>query len=295
MSKLIIVGDVMVDITAIISVELNYASDAPGKISQQPGGAAANSAAWAAHAGAPTIFIGGIGDDDAGRSSQAALTNLGVDTRLIVSNEVSTGSCICIVDPSGERTMIPDQGANSLLCVAHLTDDLLQAGNHLHISGYTYLQPTSRIAAIEILAKAKSAGLSTSIDPSSESMIELAGIQNVRDWISGTQIIFPNADEARVLTGQTDMTKAAHTLLDLAENVVITLGAAGAMQVSRDLPELKVSAPKVKAVDATGAGDAFAGGYLAAWLKTKDALTALSAGVAAGSECVQHIGARPKL
>jgi sugar/nucleoside kinase (ribokinase family) len=295
MSKLIIVGDVMVDITAVIDVELNYASDAPGKISQQPGGAAANTAAWAAYKGAETVFVGGIGDDAAGVSAKNALTEVGVDARLIVGENLVTGSCICIVDPSGERTMIPDQGANSLLAAEHLTVDLLQSGNHLHISGYTYLQPTSRTAAIEILAKAKSAGLTTSIDPSSESMIELAGVQDVRNWIDGTQLLFPNADEARVLTGESDMKKAAELLLDLAEAVVITLGADGAMQLSRNAPEVVVAAPKVKAVDATGAGDAFAGGYLANWIKTKDALSALTAGVAAGSECVQHVGARPRI
>jgi sugar/nucleoside kinase (ribokinase family) len=295
MSKLVIVGDVMVDITAVIDVELNYASDAPGKISQQPGGAAANSAAWAAYKGAETVFIGGIGDDAAGVSAKSALTEVGVDARLIVGQNQTTGSCICIVDPSGERTMIPDQGANSLLAVEHLTADLLQPGNHLHISGYTYLQPTSKIAAIEILAKAKAAGLTTSIDPSSASMIELAGVEEVRNWINGTQLLFPNADEARVLTGESDMKKAAELLLDLAEAVIITLGAAGAMQLSRNAPEVIVAAPKVKAVDATGAGDAFAGGYLANWITSKDALSALNAGVAAGSECVQHIGARPRI
>lgn len=293
MSKLVIVGDVMVDITAVISSTLNYATDAPGKISQQPGGAAANSAAWAAATGADTVFVGGVGEDDAGTAARKALTDLGVDTRLVSSSTVSTGSCICIVDPSGERTMIPDQGANSLLSVDHLTDDLLQPGNHFHISGYTYLQPTSRTAAIELLAKAKAHGLTTSIDPSSASMIELAGVAEMRSWINGVDILFPNADEAKVLTGTADMAQAATQLLEIAKTVVVKLGAAGAMQVSAVGEVLKLEAPKVTAVDATGAGDAFVGGYLATWLKTHDSLAALQSGIAAGSECVQHIGARP--
>lgn len=293
MTKLIIVGDVMVDITAVINSELNYATDAPGKITQQPGGAAANSAAWAAVSGMDTVFIGGVGNDDAGRAAQQALVSVGVDARLIQSDQINTGSCICIVDPTGERTMIPDQGANSLLSAEHLTADLLDPANHLHISGYTFLQPTSRTAAIEVLAKAKAHGLTTSIDPSSASMIELAGIVEVRNWLSGTNILFPNADEARVLTGNDDMHQAATALLELAETVVVKLGESGALQVFRDKPELKIDAPKVTAVDATGAGDAFVGGYLATWLKTKDPRAALATGIAAGSECVQHIGARP--
>lgn len=293
MSKLVIVGDVMVDITAVINSKLNYATDAPGKISQQPGGAAANSAAWAAATGADTVFVGGIGDDDAGIAARKALTDLGVDARLVSSATVSTGSCICIVDPSGERTMIPDQGANALLTVDHLTEDLLLPENHFHISGYTFLQPTSREAAIKILEKAKSHGLTTSIDPSSASMIELAGVAAVRDWISGVDILFPNADEAQVLTGISDMELAAKQLLGLANTVVLKMGAAGAMQVFKDKPTLHLAAPKVAAVDATGAGDAFVGGYLANWLKTHDAQSALESGIAAGSECVQHVGARP--
>lgn len=294
MSKLIIVGDVMVDITAVISTKLNYATDAPGKITQQPGGAAANSAAWAAVFGADTIFIGGIGDDDAGIAAKSALTSLGVDTRLIVGQQIRTGSCICIVDPSGERTMIPDQGANSLLRAEHLTPDLLDPSNHLHISGYTYLQPTSRQAAVEILAKAKEYGLTTSVDPSSASMIEIAGVNQVRDWLTGVDVLFPNSDEAQILTGKSDLTDAATELLNLAGSVVIKMGVAGAMQVFRDRPAIHISAPQVKAVDATGAGDAFVGGYLAVWLKSNDAELAIKAGVSAGSECVQHVGARPQ-
>lgn len=293
MSRLIVVGDVMVDITAVIESALNYATDAPGKISQQPGGAAANSAAWAAVNGADTVFIGGIGNDDAGKAAKNALTQVGVEARLITSDEINTGSCICIVDPSGERTMIPDQGANSLLTANHLTDDLLKPENHLHISGYTYLQPTSRSAAIEILAKAKAHGLTTSIDPSSASMIELAGVAEVRKWITGVDILFPNADEAQVLTGKSNMSEAAADLLKLAKTVVLKLGSDGGLQVFHDKPEIRISAPQVVAVDATGAGDAFVGGYLATWLKTSDAQQALTVAVAAGSECVQHIGARP--
>lgn len=293
MTKLVVVGDVMVDITAVISSTLNYATDAPGKISQQPGGAAANTAAWAAAMGADTVFVGGIGEDDAGTAARKALTDLGVDARLVSSSEVSTGACICIVDPSGERTMIPDQGANSLLTVDHLTDDLLEPGNHFHISGYTYLQPTSKDAAVALLAKAKAHGLTTSIDPSSASMIELSGINQVRNWLSGADILFPNADEATVLTGQKDMETAAKQLLDLANTVVLKLGADGAMLVSRNQETIKLPAPIVTAVDATGAGDAFVGGYLATWLKTGDAVAALKSGIAAGSECVQNVGARP--
>jgi len=115
----------------------------------------------------------------------------------------------------------------------------------------------------------------------------------MRNWINGVDILFPNADEARVLTGTTDMTQAAEQLLDIAKTVVLKLGAAGAIQVSAVGEVLKLDAPVVTAVDATGAGDAFVGGYLATWLKTHDGLAALKAGIAAGSECVQHIGARP--
>jgi sugar/nucleoside kinase (ribokinase family) len=124
-------------------------------------------------------------------------------------------------------------------------------------------------------------------------MIELAGIAEMRNWINGVDILFPNADEARVLTGTADMTQAAKQLLEIAKTVVVKLGAAGAMQVSAAGEVLKLDAPAVTAVDATGAGDAFVGGYLATWLKTHDGLAALRAGIAAGSECVQHIGARP--
>jgi sugar/nucleoside kinase (ribokinase family) len=295
MSKLIVVGDVMVDITAMINSPLAYASDAPGVITQQPGGAAANTAAWAAYKGCDTVFIGSIGQDQIGINAKAALEEIGVDARLVINPNVSTGSCICIVDKSGERTMIPDQGANAALSSDHLTDDLLVSSNHLHISGYTLLQPTSNKAGLEIIRKATENGLKVSIDPSSASMIELVGVANMRKWLTGADIIFPNIDELNMLTGNEELESAVKDLLTIVSQVVVTLDQDGALFADKSNQVLKLPAPKVAAIDATGAGDAFAGGYLANWLQHHDPAAALAAGIAAGSECVTQVGARPRV
>src|SRR5262245_61527673 len=161
----------MVDVVARLSGPLAAASDAPAEIRFHGGGWGAKAAAGRAAAGVEPGLVGCIGDDERGRQAREELRVGGVDVRLAVDPELPTGTCVVLVGADGERTMVPDAGANDALRQEDLADDLLVAGGHLHVAGYALLREGSRAAARAGIRRALSAGMTVSVDPSSSALL----------------------------------------------------------------------------------------------------------------------------
>ncbi|MCW3039224.1 MAG: hypothetical protein JWM31_1129, partial [Solirubrobacterales bacterium] len=231
--RVVVVGDVMVDVSATASVPLVRGSDAPADVRFRGGGSGANVAAWLAASGVPTTLIGRVGDDPAGRADTAALRSAGVDVRLAVDPRLPTGTCVTIVEPDGERTFLPDRGANRALTLEDLAADLfVDQGGHLHLSGYVLLDDgPGRAAGLAALRLATSAGMTISVDPSSSGPLRSVGRQAFLEWTAGTHVLLPNADELLALTGEADPAEGARRLVAAAgcREVVVTLGAHGAL------------------------------------------------------------------
>ena len=121
-------GDLMVDVVARLFGPLAEGSDSPAVISYVGGGSAANTAAWLTRVGATAVFVGAIGDDAAGQSQVESLHTLGVDVRFRVDRTRPTGTCLVLVAPTGERTMVPDPGANLALLEHDVPTDEFRAG-----------------------------------------------------------------------------------------------------------------------------------------------------------------------
>jgi sugar/nucleoside kinase (ribokinase family) len=270
-------GDVMVDVLAHLPGELAVGSDRPAPIRVLGGGSAANTASWIAAAGAPVTLVGRIGEDAFGRQTAVELEAAGVELALTVDPERSTGCCIVLVSPVGERTMIPDAGANSALAPEDLPRGLFASDRHLHLSGYT-LFGASRPAGLHALAAARSAGMTISVDAASSAPIATVGAQTFLDWLGDDVLLFANADEAMTLTGLDDPRRAADRLAQRTAGVVVKLGAQGA--VWADGAESIEVAPTahVEVFDTTGAGDAFAAGLLVALARGDQPGEALAAG-----------------
>ena len=115
MSRIVVLGDLMVDVVVRLSGPLAQASDAPAEIRFRGGGSAANTAAWLGAAGADVALVARVGDDERGRGAVEELRRVGVDTRIVLDPGRSTGTCLVLIDPGGERTMAPDAGANDAL------------------------------------------------------------------------------------------------------------------------------------------------------------------------------------
>jgi sugar/nucleoside kinase (ribokinase family) len=255
---LVVLGDLMVDVVARVEDKLALGSDTAAQISVQGGGSAANVAAWAAHLGTPVSLVCRVGRDDRGRAAVDELE--GVDVRVTVDYDRPTGTCIVLVGPGGERTMLPDPGAND----APLGE--IPLGEHLHVVGYALLRDGPRASALAAIERARTAGMSVSVDPSSWALLRPGAIPEV-------DLLLPNEQEAGLVEGE----------------MVVKLGARGARW-----GEIEVPAEPVEVVDTTGAGDAFAAGFLSARLSGAGPREALEAGCHVAARAVAQVGARPQ-
>jgi ribokinase len=286
-ARIVVVGDVMTDVVAALSGPVAQGSDTAARIVQRGGGAGANVAVWLARAGATVTLIGRVGDDAAGRAALEGVRAEGADAQLATDPARPTGTCVVLVEPGGERSMLPDAGANAGLEAVALPSDAA----HLHVAGYALLHPGSRPAARAMLAAARAGGLSVSIDPSSAAPLTRIGAAAFFEWVAGTDLLLPNRDEAAVLTGMPDPKAAARALTSHAREVVVKLGAQGALWTD-GASQVRAPAVEMLAVDTTGAGDAFAAGLLAARIAGAEPADALGAGCALAAEAVAREGGR---
>lgn len=205
----------------------------------------------------------------------------------------ATGTCVVLVAADGERDMFVDPGASAALAYDDLPDPAGFAW--LHLSGYPLLHPGSRAAAAGLIRAAAAAGVRTSVDPASAAPLRDLGADRFAELIGGVQLLLPNADEAAVLTGVADPAAAAESLLSIAETVVVTLGDLGALHADRSGASHRVPSvqPPGPVLDSTGAGDAFAAGWIAAHLRGDGAPQCLAAGARAGAVAVTLPGGRP--
>jgi ribokinase len=284
-----VLGDVMVDVVAHLDGAVAPGSDAPARIAFHGGGSAANVAAWLAAAGIRPALVARVGEDDRGRSAGAELRAAGVDARLTADPERPTGTCVVLVAPGGERTMIPDAAAGDRLAPGDLPDELLAAGQHLHVAGYALLRDGSRAAARSAIERARARRMTVSVDPSSAALLSPAFLELTR----GADLLLPNASEATALTGEPHPERAARRLAESVPEAVVKLGELGALWTD-GRETRRVAAPSVAApIDTTGAGDAFAAGLLAARLDGASPEEALAAGCRLAAEAVGTPGARP--
>ena len=289
----VVVGDVMVDVLAAMSGPLARGSDTPSAVTTAGGGSAANVAVWLAAQGVPTSYVGRVGDDALGRESVAALTDRGVTAWVSTEPDLTTGTCIVLVEPGGERSMLPDAGANATLTAADLPQRAFRPGGHLHLSGYTLLNPGSRDAGLAALSMAAAADMTVSVDPSSAAPLADLGAARFLSMTRGVDLLLANRDEAAVLAGTSDPHLAAQQLGDTYREVVVKLGADGAMWQQGFIGASAPAERGVEVVDTTGAGDAFAAGFLASWLLHPEPETALAAGCRLAARAVSKVGARP--
>jgi ribokinase len=294
-TRLVVLGDVMVDVVCRLEGPLALGSDAPARIEFGYGGSAANVAAWAAvsqtlSSDAP-VLAGRIGADERGRAAEAELRATGVDTRLAVDPERPTGTCVVLVGPDGERSMVPDPGANDRLADGDLPTEALVPGAHLHLTGYSLVRHGSRPAARSAIARARERGMTVSVDPSSAALLS----PRFLDELAGVGVLVPNLEEAVALSGEEDAERAASVLARRVPEVVVTLGPSGALWTDgRSLCRVAASGGAASVVlDTTGAGDAFAAGFLIARLSGAGPEGALHAGCRLAAVAVRTPGARP--
>ncbi|MEV7561226.1 PfkB family carbohydrate kinase [Streptomyces sp. NPDC089795] len=293
---LLVVGDVVTDVVAIHPEPLAPATDTAARIRTLPGGAGANAACWAARTGTAEVrLLARVGAESA-RWHERALVDAGVRPRLVIDAQEPTGTVVALVGKDAERTFLTDSGASLRLCPADWTPSLLDGAAHLHLSGYLFFADSSRELAMVALRAARTRGVSVSVDPASAGFLTGLGPQRFLDAVAGVDVLLPNEDEARLLAGLPEPTGVARAATELSRRVplvVMTRGAAGALIAEHGRVTAEVEAEPVEAVDSTGAGDAFTGGFLAARLEGADPAEAARAGCRAAALAVTRQGGRP--
>jgi sugar/nucleoside kinase (ribokinase family) len=288
-AKILIIGDVMVDLLVRPEGALAIGSDRRASIVARPGGSAANQAAWLAHFGVAVSFIGRVGAGD--HAAQTAMfSDCGVAAHLAADDARETGRLIALIDPSGERSFLTDRGANDGLCAEDIPDALIAEADHIHLSGYSFVaaSPCSAVRG----AMARAGDIPVSVDPASAEFLREIGPENFLAWTNGAQICFPNADEAAILTGSSNGEAQLAILARHYPLVVVKRGAQGC-EAARGSERWRAPAPSATAIDTTGAGDAFVAAFLAAHLQGAGLGDCLESAATAGAVATEFVGGRP--
>jgi ribokinase len=275
-----------------------------GTFSRFHGGKGGNQAVAAARLGATVMLVAALGDDELGGEARTALARDGVGTDVLVTLAgTSTGVALILVDEGGENAIAVAPGANAGLTPAHVRDALGRLGP---APGDAVLvtHEISTDSAREALRIGRAAGATTILNPAPADGLD-------RSVVSLADIVTPNRGElarlvaadarrsGRVVRVGEETVAAARALLEPAVDgdgvgraILVSLGSAGAVLITREADPVDIRAPRVRAVDATGAGDGLNGALAAGLAAGLDLEAAARRAIVAASLSVTRAGAR---
>lgn len=255
-------------------------------IRMSPAGTAGGTAVVLSRLGATVRSYGAVGTDPVGDTLLALLAAEGVDvTGLVRKAEHQTSASVLPVRPNGDRPAWHCIGANGAFTLDDLPSGVLDGVTHLHLGGPEFLGGD---AAGELLARARAAGITTSVD------ILAPGDPDMLAWVAAalphTDFLLPNDEQVLGFTGASTLADGARALLDLGVGcVAVTRGAKGALVASG--PEVsEVPALPIDVVDTTGCGDAFSAGFLRGLSLGRSPEDAARLGCATAAQVAQGLG-----
>ncbi len=288
--RILVIGDVMLDVVVKPMTEVAPTSDTPARVRLSRGGSAANMSVALALAGHHVTFLGASGDDVAAQMFEQSLQEVGVRAAL-ERVDAPTGVVVALVGDDAQRAMLTDRGANPMLSMEYVLAQLERPFDHLHVSGYTFLDPTTRHVGSAALSRAAALRRPTSVDVCSVGPLAAVTPQVFGEAIKGTSTLFANEEEALLLSGAGDVLSAMDLLSKDYVEVVVTRGNRGARaQMGGNAFEVPTLSDLV--FDTTGAGDAATGTYLALRLKGSSMIDSLYGAMRAASEVVRGLGSR---
>ena len=276
------------------AIQLFQHMDNPQKMS---GGSAGNTMACYASFGGKGGYIGKVADDELGASFASSLKDMGVhyDTKPLQGKEALTGHCMILVTPDGERTMNTFLGAAVELKPEDIDVDLVKAAQVTYLEGYLYDPPQAMEAFIFAARTAHEAGRKVSFTLSDPFCVDRHR-NAFKDLIDGhIDILFANEEEIKSLFETEDLEDAIAQVKDKCSIVCITRSEKGSV-ILKDGERFAIDAePVEKVVDTTGAGDAYAAGFLFGYTEGKDMKTCGRYASIAAAEVISHMGPRPSV
>lgn len=284
-----VIGDLVEDVVVWLSEPLQHGTDTEAEIFHTRGGSGANVASFAGRLG-PTRFIGCVGDDNLGTVLVHDLQAEGVDVR--VQRTHVTGTVIILIDQDGERSMLPHRGASAML--DSVPDEWLDGLELLHISAYSFNGEPVGETVIDVIRRAKVRGIRVSIDVSSTGMLAHYGVERFLELMIDLRPNFLIGNESEMaFLGVVVGGRLGAVASRLPDTIIVTKAGADPTVVHQPKHEpLTVAVPPVPAVrDLTGAGDAFAAGFLTSFLATQDLEAACVGGHASAARVLSSPGA----
>ena len=294
-TSLCVVGDFAWDVLIRTNNNLLKGGDSFGEVMLTPGGSAANLAVWAKRCGLNTRFIGKIGRDRFGQLAREDLEKEKIEHHFVETDAHLTGSVAVFVDQTGERSMVSGHGADFYLIPSELPKNAIISSNHLHLTAWSFFTDPPRSAARIAAQLAQQNNLTISFDPASFQMIQEMGVDQFLSWTKdlAIDIFFPNFEEGRVLTGcdepEAIVRALANTYTDAL--IILKLDADGAL-VFDGTTATEIAPATNNLVDATGAGDSFAGAFLAHYLTSNSPVDAAKFATKVAAWVIEHLGAR---
>lgn len=264
---IVALGELLIDFT-----EAGQSDSGKKLFERNPGGAPANMLTAASHLGCSTAFIGKVGADMHGSFLIDTLQSENINTRAIVEDlHCFTTLAFVEIDAGGERrfSFARKPGADAMLRPDELDRELLENCQIFHFGSLSLTNQPARSATLKAIEIAKRAGALISYDPNYRASLwdsPAAALEQMLPVILLADVMKVSDEESLLLTGKTDYLEAAQALLNKGlKFVAVTLGSKGVLIASRDRHELLDAFP-VQAVDTTGAGDSFWGGFLGTFL-----------------------------
>jgi len=265
----------------------------PSPPSVTPGGSAANTTFNANRLGLHTAFVGKLGNDELARAYRTRFAGAGVDASRFKQGELPNARCLILTTPDAQRTMRTCLGAVMTLSPDEISPADFASARHAHIEGYVLF---NQALAEKILASARAAGCTVGL-----SLASFEVVAATRDWLlgqlkQGLALVFANEDEARTLfpdlPAKTPADYATHAqrLASFGGTAAITLGKDGAwLAHGKELHRVAPCAVS-DAIDTNGAGDAWAAGFLSAWLRNQPLPVCGKVASLLGAQTVRHMG-----
>ncbi len=278
-----VVGSAMMDLTAYAEILPEPGQTLAGQLFTTGfGGKGANQAVMAAHCGAEVHFIGKLGKDVFGQAVADNFVKVGINSQFVETSQTPNGVAHIWVDGNGENRIIIIPGANHEIEIAKAVEAINSIKDLAVVVAQCEIKQEVTLAAFRA---AKARGCVTILNPAPYQEIS-AELLALCDWI------IPNETEFRELHGELPTSDDVLKNFRPGKNSIVTLGSQGAVYISADGQLTKVAAPKVTAVDTTGAGDAFVGTFAFSLASGKDPITAMTLGIKVASLSVTRKGAQ---
>jgi sugar/nucleoside kinase (ribokinase family) len=269
-----------------------YALMGPGV--EVSGGSAANTAACIAALGGRAAYIGKVAADQLGDVFTHDIRAAGVtyDTPRL-SGGLSTARCLIFVTPDAHRTMQTFLGATTQLGPDDLNLDYIVGSKVLYLEGYLWDQPQAKKAMRDAAIRAQQAGVKVSLTLSDAFCVDRYRGEFIELVDNHVDILFANESEIMSLYQASTFDDALQEVRGRCAIAALTRSEKGSVIVSGDEVHVIDAEPGVQVVDTTGAGDAYAAGFLYAYTHGRDLATCGRLGGSMAAEVISHYGARP--